>query len=122
MLTEFTAVRQDEGGIRKRWFGDEFFDLILWQDGKGKIVKFELCYDKEINEHAFSWSKKAGLTHLKVDDGEGEAGRYKMSPILVADGVFDNKKIAEKFLDESVLIEKSISQFIYHKILAFSLS
>jgi len=116
MLTEYSAVRQDEGIFKKRWFGDDFFDLILWQDEEGDIVRFELCYDKEQNEHAITWRKEAGFAHLKVDDGEGETGKYKMSPILIADGIFNNKKIAERFFSESKSIENNLSQFIYRKI------
>ena len=116
MLTEYSAVRQDKGENRKRWFGDEFFDLILWQDREGKIVKFELCYEKELNEHAIIWSEKSGFSHLRVDDGESELGKYKMSPILVADGIFNNIKIAEEFHSRCQSIDKDVSQFIYNKI------
>lgn len=120
MLTEYSSVKQDKGEVKKRWFGDKYFDLILWQDKGGKIVKFELCYDKEVNERALTWSEESGFSHLKVDDGESETGRYKMSPILVADGIFDYKKIAEKFLAQCQSIDEAVSQFVYTKILNYS--
>jgi len=119
MLSEYSSVKQGKNEGRKRWFGDEFFDLILWHDEEDSVVRFELCYDKERNEHAISWSEAGGFSHLRVDDGEGEPGRYKMSPILISDGFFDTQKIADKFLSHSKSIDQKISRFIYEKILEY---
>ena len=49
MLTEFKGVRQrEEEGIR-RWFFDDYFDLIIWYDNNHQIEGFQLCYDKNYN-------------------------------------------------------------------------
>ena len=60
MLTEFKGVRQrEEEGIR-RWFFNNYFDLIIWYDNSNQIEGFQLCYDKENNEKALTWLKKNG--------------------------------------------------------------
>ena len=34
MLVEYRNVRQIRGEGHRRWFSDEYFDLIVWYDGK----------------------------------------------------------------------------------------
>ncbi len=89
MLVETKNLKQTEGQSRRRWFSDDYFDLIVWQDEKGGILRFELCYDKGVDEHVLVWNRQAGHKHLKVDDGEGLPGHYKMTPVYVSDGLFD---------------------------------
>jgi hypothetical protein len=115
MLKE-RRTKQSSDKLKRRWFSDEYYDLIVWEDPQGEIAQFELCYDKYRNEHSFFWSKKEGLMHLKVDDGEITGG-HKMSPIYMADGKFDCKSMADKFWAESTTIDPEIAKFIHQKIL-----
>lgn len=93
MLREIKDVRQLKDEPHRRWFTDEHFDLILW--GKETdIVGFQLCYDKAHSERAVTWKVESGFHHDGVDGGEGRAGRYKGTPILVADGSFDAGNVA----------------------------
>jgi len=116
MMIEPRQVKQGKGNVQRRWFSDDYFDLIVWQDRNGTIVRFELCYDKNKNEHAFVWDQQAGASHLKVDDGEGVPGRHKMSPILVADGSFDREALAARFLKAGKDIDQNITAFVYSKL------
>lgn len=97
-MIENKYVRQIEGKGHRRWFLDEYFDLILWEDKNGDILRFELCYGKDKDEHALTWDYPANHMHLKVDDGEDRLGIHKMTPILLADGYFDKETIAGKIL------------------------
>lgn len=101
---------------RRRWFSDAYFDLIVWQDENGEILQFELCYNKNKDEHAFVWSKQAGSAHLKVDDGELVMGRHKMSPVFIADGFFDSETLTARFLEAAEDIDQELTTFVCSKL------
>ena len=116
MMIESGTKRQFRGGVKRRWFSDNYFDLIVWEDEKRDIVRFELCYNKFKDEHAYVWNQQDGYDHLKVDDGEDGTERSKMSPIFVADGYFDREALAAKFLEAGKDIDQDIAQFVYSKL------
>ncbi len=122
MLREISNTRQIKGEPRRRWFSDEYFDLIVWLDKNGETVGFQLCYDVSRDQRALTWTIESGYTHNRVDDGEDSPGTYKASPVLVADGLFPYKEIAEAFKRESKQIDKIISNLVYEKILHYPLS
>ena len=115
MLTE-QRNHQPNDKLNRRWFSDDFFDLIVWENKQGEIIQFELCYDVNKNEHSFCWHKDKGHGHLKVDDGE-ITGRHKMSPIFLPDGHFDSKTIAYKFIKASTSIDTKVADFVHQKII-----
>lgn len=119
MLREITDVRQVPGDDRRRWFADDYFDLIVWYDGAGAIKGFQLCYDKAEYERALTWTAVEGFRHNRVDAGESP-GRAKMTPVLMADGVFPKDEIAERFLEEAAGIDRGISAFIYNRLKSYS--
>lgn len=119
MLTELRNVKQIKGEPKRRWFCDSYFDLIVWFGEDEKITGFQLCYDKDTNERALTWKHSSTYTHHRVDDGEGNPGHYKATPILIADGMFDYRTIADRFLKESTGIDRNISKFVYDKINQF---
>jgi hypothetical protein len=45
----------DEARLQRRWFHDEYFDLFVWQDDAGAVVRFELCYGQGASERALVW-------------------------------------------------------------------
>ena len=109
-------VKQVPGEPRRRWFEDDYFDLLVWENEFGQIVEFQLCYDKLHNQRALIWKAQIGFLHNKVDDGENNPGKYKSTPILVDDGVFDSETIAEKFKYKSKDIDTKVSTFVINKI------
>jgi hypothetical protein len=114
MLTEIQNVRQipDEGF--RRWFTDDYFDLIIWYEDD-ELTGFQLCYDKQRKERAITWRKSGGYTHHKIDSGESSYSS-PMTPILVQDGVFKSNMIAEKFRAASSGVDKDIAEFVYEKV------
>lgn len=114
MLEEKTGVRQVEGEGYRRWFSDSYFDLIVWytDDTQGEIVGFQLCYDKTGTERAVTWRKGEGFSHNRIDDGERPFSS-KMSPVLVADGVFDRDAILEKFEKAAEDVDPDLAAFIH---------
>ncbi len=119
MLKEYKIVRQIKGEASRRWFSDEYFDLIAWFHEQGEIVGFQLCYDIERFPRALTWKQEGGYTHHRIDNGENRPGKMKASPILVADGIFDPLPVAERFKNESLLLEPSLAEFVYQKLLSY---
>lgn len=117
MLYEIVKIKQNKGEPKRRWFIDDYFDLVLWQNESNGIVGFQLCYDRTRDMHALTWYEDSGFMHNRIDDGENKPGKYKSIPVLLPNGHFPSKTIAEKFKAESAEIDPRLSEFIYRKIL-----
>lgn len=85
MLREIADVKQIPGEPKRRWFSDEVFDLIVWENPAGGIAGFQLCYDKGADQRALTWFPESGLRICAVDNGEGRPGKPKGVPILVCE-------------------------------------
>ena len=119
MLQQIDMPEREEGNLLRKWFTDEFFDLIVWFDDQALVVGFQLCYDKGHDEHALTWKQPSSYYHQRVDDGENRPGKHKSTPILVPDGTFDLRRLADQFKTQSKKIDPAISAFVYEKVLAF---
>jgi hypothetical protein len=119
MMKEIVNVRQVDGDPNRRWFSSDYFDLVIWHGEEGRIIGFQLCYDKGRNEKAVTWQASAGYCHNRIDDGENRPGIYKATPILVSDGVSAKIMIADAFRKESKDIDQEISDFVHKKLLEF---
>lgn len=121
MLSEVKDARQIENERYRRWFTDDFFDLVVWYDEEGDIFGFQLCYDKYQNERSLTWRRDEGFSHHRVDDGETTRGRggHPMTPILIPDGVFNKRRIAQKFRSASKDIEPYLAEFVYKRMLGY---
>lgn len=111
MLVEITDPRQVPGEGLRRWFSDDYFDLIVWLDDHEEISGFQLCYDKFTDERALTWRRKEGYRHEKVDDGE-LPGHIKMTPVLIADGEFPRQDVAARFRAASGEIDARVAGFV----------
>ncbi len=119
MLSEIDNPRQVIGEGRRRWFTDNEFDLIVWYGNEERPVGFQLCYDKQDNERALTWTRAHGFQHDRVDTGE-IPGRAKMTPIIVADGVFHRDSVAERFRRACGGIDPQIASFVLEKLGAYT--
>lgn len=116
MLKEVHPLRQHADEPRRRWFSDQQFDLIVWFDTQDNIVAFDLCYDKPLHEHVFRWRTRQPLQHLRVDDGEQQSGRHKMTPIYVADGSYDIHATAQQFATAGSEMDGAIRNFVLQRL------
>lgn len=117
MLREITQVRQVKGELRRRWFTSATMDLVVWFDRANLPVGLQYCYDKGSAEHALTWSRESGFSHMAVDDGEGRGGmQHKATPILVADGNFDAGRNLDLFVQNSKHLPAEIQDFVSRKI------
>lgn len=119
MLYEVKNIKQLKGEPLRRWFIDDYFDLIVWLDKQNNISGFQLCYDKYKKQHALTWHKSSGYMHNLVDDGENKPGKYKSAPILVSNGQFDKNKVADFFKKASSSLEDRIADIIYEKLIQY---
>lgn len=121
MLREIANVRQVEGEPWRRWFSDERLDLVVWEDPGQGVIGFQLCYDKQRDEHALTWMAGLGFSHGQVDSGEDRPGRCKGTPIVVSEGTFNMEELAPDFLALSEGLDKALRDFIYKKLLDYPL-
>lgn len=119
MLKEFKRVRQVTGYFR-RWYSDDYFDLIVWYDEASRITGFQLCYDRNRDEHAFTWRAGKGFSHNRVDDGEADYTVSKMSPILVPDGEFPVATVSARFAERSAQLDPEVRELVLAKLREFS--
>ncbi|MGO9309321.1 MAG: hypothetical protein ACLQDL_09905 [Spirochaetia bacterium] len=118
MLSEIRNPRQVQGEGYRRWFTDEYFDLIVWYDDERRLIGFQLCYDKQQRERALTWTLAHGFQHNRIDSGE-VPGHAKMTPIIIADGAFDRTPVAERFRQESGGIDAEVASFVLGTISRF---
>jgi hypothetical protein len=116
MLKEIVPTRQIPNEPRRVWFTDDVMDLIVWYADDGSILGFQLCDDKGSNEHALTWFRGKGYSYERVDDGEGRPGRYKMSPVLLPDGIPDIDKLLRHFRHKSERVPADIRVFVVTKL------
>lgn len=112
-LSEVVPARQVPGEPERRWFTSEDVDLIVWCGADGAPIAFQLCYDRGPAERAVTWTPDGGLSHRRVDDGEGGGGlRFKATPILVPDGAFDAERVRAIFAAQAGALPPAIVEFI----------
>ena len=115
MLKEIHNVKQDVGSLTKRWFSDNYFDLLIWESDNGQLHSFQLCYDKGNDERAFCWTVEKPVTHHKVDEGDG-TGVVKGTPVLIPEKSIDGLKVLKHFIDNYGDLDKKTAQIIVKKI------
>jgi hypothetical protein len=119
MLSEVPHPRQIAGEGYRRWFTDGYFDLIVWYErAGGSVTGFQLCYDKPGTERALTWRAGRGYLHERVDDGEGP-GAFKMSPVLLPDGLFDSRSISERFDRAAGGVDPEIRKLVLDRLGAY---
>ncbi|MGA2478014.1 MAG: hypothetical protein ABSG63_04605 [Spirochaetia bacterium] len=115
MLAEIQNTRQVAGEGFRRWFTDDYFDLIVWYGNDNALLGFQLCYDKQRQERALTWTTEHGFQHNRIDAGE-VPGHAKMTPLIIADGAFNRDPVAERFRRESAALDPVIATFVYAKL------
>ena len=115
MLREVLIVEQNNPALKRRWFESDYFDLFIWQDAGGVFVRFQLCYDVELNERALVWSDTEGFYHDGVDHGGSMDDGVGEAPILVRDGKFDSGTVVPRFEREAAQMPADVRDFVIAK-------
>jgi len=113
-MIEIKNVHQKIGDSFRRWFSDNYFDLIIWYNDEKEIIGFQLCYDIKENEKAITYSD-GKFSHNRIDQGEDNPSKNR-TPILVADGIFDELKVLPKFEESAKNLENEIKEYVFRKI------
>ncbi len=113
MLKELAPGYQKDRN--RRWFSDDYFDLIVWLRDDSTVSGFQLCYDVQLKERALTWTHDKGFKHEHVDGGE-ENPAMNRTPILVPDGVFAVQEIIRQFVERSGMIDGTIRNFAVEKL------
>jgi len=116
MLTEIKETRQIPGEGHRRWFRDDELDLIVWYEEDGNIAGFQLCYDKLDHERALTFRKPNSYQHHAIDAGEPSFGGPKMSPVLVADGIVDSKRIEKIFGERAENLPPELAAYVTERV------
>jgi hypothetical protein len=120
VLVEQKNVRQIRGEGYRRWFSDDYFDLIIWCEQpcrtRRDVAGFQLCYDRGGHARALTWTQTRGYSHEKVDTGENGPGIMKSTPILVADGVFDGAAVSRRFREAAKNLEPYLAELVLEKL------
>ena len=114
MLREVKAREESAEGNR-RWFADDYFELIVWLDERSTVASFQLCYDRRRWQRALTWTKANGLRHDSVDDGESSALKNQ-TPLYREGGEFDRADVLRRFQIASVYLPGTIAEFVEAKI------
>lgn len=116
MFREYDRTRQIRGEPRRRWFHATTADLIVWLRDDDSIEGFQFCYDKGSSEHALSWRHGLGFNHMGVDSGEHGGSLFKGTPMLVANGHFDARRILALFRAQCATLPLHYARFIAARI------
>ncbi|HOD16119.1 MAG TPA: hypothetical protein PK307_14570 [Spirochaetota bacterium] len=118
MLKELNVAQKEED-IFRRWFKDDYFDLIVWYNRNDYSIRgFQLCYDIARNERSLTWTAGRGFAHTGVDEG-ARPMRHPSSPTLVEDGIFPGQSVVERFIRSCTGIDRVISRLVISKINEF---
>lgn len=116
MLRELPNVSQVNGEPKRRWFADEYFDLIVWSNEKEEVIEFHLHYDINRDERVFCWKYLNSFSHMKVDDGEKSGRLNKATPVFYNGGGIDTNKILTAFANSCSKLEYNISNLVLNKL------
>ncbi len=111
MLTERTDVRQNPGESHRRWFSDDYFDLIVWFNESDDIILFQLGYDPDGVDGLFEWRRASGLSHVTVDAAGRRPARHARTPFLVPAPAPEMTALGDRFKAEAGAIEPEIVSF-----------
>lgn len=120
-LSENKTVRQrPEEGFR-RWFLNEYFDLIVWYESRGgDLVGFQLCYDRHQDERAFTWETGKQSSHY-VSSGSDERGHpWIATAILHGDAGPVPDSVVDRLVAERGDLDGDLLETIIERVRAFN--
>jgi hypothetical protein len=106
-LREFNDVYQNEPGIRRRWFSDSSYELIVWYRGIAPIG-FQICYRSSETEYAITWSE-GYFSHRSIVDEDDKINR---TPILNGSAALPGSELMEDFMNHAIHLEPEITGYI----------
>lgn len=121
MLREIRGIDQKSPGRLKRWFQDDYFDLIVWLDDARDVEQFQLCYARDTRrERVLDWRRGRGFQHLKTEQRLAEKPGRDDAWALQLDGVLPYVALKERFAMAAARLPDALRAFIDDKIDAYA--
>ena len=107
MLTEYPVTPGKKEEFVTRWFSDSYADLYVWYDAAGSIAGFQLCYNKDRDEHSLTWKRGSGYAHNSIDAGD-DTPLSNQTPIVVPDGLCPLDTLRGKFISRAAQLPPEV--------------
>ena len=121
MLRDIRGVDQRDPQRVKRWFQDDYFDLFVWQDRAGELVRFQLCYERDTRrERALEWQQGVGFQHLAVRQRYGGSPGRDHSGDMALDGVLPYVALKDRFASAARGLPQEMHRFIEDKLTEYA--
>jgi len=121
MLREIRGVEQRNPQLKRRWFQDEYFDLYVWQDNAGEVLRFQLCYERDTRrERALEWQSGRGFQHLSVRQRYGGSPGRDQSGDMALDGVMPYVALKDRFAAAARSLPPELARFIEEKLTEYA--
>lgn len=118
MLREIGYIKQTSGQPFRRWFNDELLDLFVWQEEGGRITGFQLCFDKETDERALTYSEAGGYS---LDNVHAEESSLDMgSPVLRRGVELPFPHLLALLAERGVGIDARVLRYVTEKLEAYT--
>lgn len=115
MLREIRNIKQIPGQGARRWFSDEQLDLFVWYETGGRILGFQLCFDKNTRaERALTFTEEEGYA---LDYVASEASVCDLgSPVLVRAGELSVWQLIDQLDERGATLEPSLYEYLREKL------
>ncbi len=115
MLREIGNVKAIAGQGARRWFSDEHFDLFVWYDASGRILGFQLCFDKDTqDERALTYTEREGYS---LDQVAAETSVCDMaSPVLLRAADFSRPQLLAQLGERGAVLERPLYDYLMAKL------
>ena len=117
MLREIGYIKQTPGQLFRRWFNDELLDLFVWQEEGGRITGFQLCFDKETDERALTYSEANGysLHNVHTEESSLDMG----SPVLRRGAELPFPHLLALLAERGAGIDSRVFRYVMEKLEAY---
>lgn len=115
MLREISNVKEIAGQGARRWFNDAHLDLFVWYDAGGRILGFQLCFDKNTrDECALTFTESDGYTldHVTTETSVCDLG----SPVLMRADGFSRRLLLDRLREQGAALERSLYEYLREKL------
>lgn len=118
MLREIGYIKQTPGQLFRRWFNDELLDLFVWQEEGGRITGFQLCFDKDTDERALSYSEAEGysLHNVHTEESSLDMG----SPVLRRGAELPFPHLLALLTERGAGIDPRVFRYVREKLEAYA--
>ena len=115
-IRENRSVRQrpDEGF--RRWFLNDFFDLIVWyESARSEMTGFQLCYSRHVDEKAFTWQRGKQSSHYVSAGSDERLTPWIATAILHGDAGAIPEAVLERLVAEQGDLDDELLQVVVER-------